>query len=297
MLALTPSDHGVIDSTPEQFERQIRSLRHHFRILTLEEVEEAVTGRRPIRDCGALITFDDGYIDNCEATFPIPKSLGVQGTFFLATSYVGSSRGTVVGFDRVPGAPLAPRPHSPGVSVRPGVRASRRPGRGGREAAATVQIARGDGPATLPGVALGSLRLRRPARRPRAALPQLGAARGDAARRHGDRRAHPCPRAACQVDARSAIRRAATVARLVEGAAGNHRAVAGLPGGLADQLFASHTRGIAETGYRLAFSYYGGVNFAGTLDPYNLLRLGVERSTPSELFRLRTTLAAAGRQF
>ena len=62
--------------------------------------------------------------------------------------------------------------------------------------------------------------------------------------------------------------------------------------------FSAATReALQQTGYRLAFSYYGGVNFPGTLDPYNLLRLGVERSTPPELFRLRTTLAAAGRRF
>src|SRR6185369_3692384 len=87
-----PYDHGVIDSTPEQFERQILWLQRHFRMLTLEEAEEAACGERTIRDPAVLITFDDGYADNYEIAFPILKRLGVQGTFFLATSYVGGTR-------------------------------------------------------------------------------------------------------------------------------------------------------------------------------------------------------------
>src|SRR6185369_2209446 len=87
-----PYDHGVIDSTPEQFERQIRWLQSRFRMLTLREAEEAATAGSPLRDCGVLITFDDGYIDNYQVAFPILRSLGVQGTFFLATSYIGTAR-------------------------------------------------------------------------------------------------------------------------------------------------------------------------------------------------------------
>jgi peptidoglycan/xylan/chitin deacetylase (PgdA/CDA1 family) len=37
-----------------------------------------------------LITFDDGYLDNYLTAFPILKSHGVQGVFFLATSFVGT---------------------------------------------------------------------------------------------------------------------------------------------------------------------------------------------------------------
>src|SRR5512140_3399840 len=56
-----PYDRGVIDSTPDQFERQIRWLGRHFRILTLREAETVACGKAALRDPAVLITFDDGY--------------------------------------------------------------------------------------------------------------------------------------------------------------------------------------------------------------------------------------------
>ena len=38
-----------------------------------------------------MITFDDGYLDNYQIAYPILRSHGAQGVFFLATSMVGSS--------------------------------------------------------------------------------------------------------------------------------------------------------------------------------------------------------------
>ena len=37
-----------------------------------------------------MITFDDGYLDNYEIAYPILRSHGAQGVFFLATGMVGS---------------------------------------------------------------------------------------------------------------------------------------------------------------------------------------------------------------
>ncbi len=39
-----------------------------------------------------MITFDDGYLDNFETTFPILRGHGAQAVFLLCTGMVGSSR-------------------------------------------------------------------------------------------------------------------------------------------------------------------------------------------------------------
>ena len=39
-----------------------------------------------------LITFDDGYLDNYTLAYPVLRSHGVQGTFFLPTSFVATTR-------------------------------------------------------------------------------------------------------------------------------------------------------------------------------------------------------------
>jgi peptidoglycan/xylan/chitin deacetylase (PgdA/CDA1 family) len=65
------------------------------RCLSLVNLEEALafidgTEKEKARHCRVLITFDDGYLDNYEIAYPILRSHGAQGVFFLATSMVGS---------------------------------------------------------------------------------------------------------------------------------------------------------------------------------------------------------------
>jgi peptidoglycan/xylan/chitin deacetylase (PgdA/CDA1 family) len=74
--------HRVVDSY----------LKAHFHIAKLEEVQDFVERPERISQAHILITFDDGYLDNYEIAFPILKSHGVQGTFFLPTSFIETDR-------------------------------------------------------------------------------------------------------------------------------------------------------------------------------------------------------------
>jgi len=85
-------DPGVFSATADQFDDQIRWLKHHVSLVTLEEALSFIEGRIEEKKsrCRVLITFDDGYLDNYKSAFPILRSHGVQAVFFLATSMVGS---------------------------------------------------------------------------------------------------------------------------------------------------------------------------------------------------------------
>jgi peptidoglycan/xylan/chitin deacetylase (PgdA/CDA1 family) len=94
-----PFDAGVFSATADEFNDQISYLKRRVSLVTLEEalafidgeLNEAIVGEK-IGGCRVLITFDDGYIDNYDIAYPILRSHGVQGVFFLATSMVGSSQ-------------------------------------------------------------------------------------------------------------------------------------------------------------------------------------------------------------
>jgi peptidoglycan/xylan/chitin deacetylase (PgdA/CDA1 family) len=87
-------DPGVFSATPDQFDDQISYLKQRISLVNLEEALAFIGGslKEKTRQCRVLLTFDDGYLDNYEVAYPILRSHGVQGVFFLTTSMVGSSQ-------------------------------------------------------------------------------------------------------------------------------------------------------------------------------------------------------------
>jgi len=84
-------DSGVFSSTAEQFDSQIGYLKRRFHMATLEEVFAMIGGDAP-QATSVLITFDDGYLDNYTLAFPILRSNGVQAVFFLPTAFIGTGK-------------------------------------------------------------------------------------------------------------------------------------------------------------------------------------------------------------
>jgi peptidoglycan/xylan/chitin deacetylase (PgdA/CDA1 family) len=87
----TPFDSGVFSATAEEFDSQIAYLKRRFHMATLEEVFAMMDGDVP-RGTSVLITFDDGYLDNYTVAFPILHSHGVQAVFFLPTAFIGTEK-------------------------------------------------------------------------------------------------------------------------------------------------------------------------------------------------------------
>ena len=88
----TPYDPGTFSCTAEELDWQIGYLKRQHRMTTLEEAVGMAAGEAQIREPAVLITFDDGYIDNYRAAFPVLRKHGTQGVFFLPTSFTGTGR-------------------------------------------------------------------------------------------------------------------------------------------------------------------------------------------------------------
>jgi len=88
--ALYPYDEGLVSATPEAFDGQMAYVRANFDVLTLTEFDLALAGRRvPPRPL--VITFDDGYRDNCTEALPILRRHGLRAVVYLTTGYVGGA--------------------------------------------------------------------------------------------------------------------------------------------------------------------------------------------------------------
>jgi peptidoglycan/xylan/chitin deacetylase (PgdA/CDA1 family) len=81
--------HAGIVVTPATFDRHMRFLARHFRVLDLAgfraELDAAKFGRRT-----CLVTFDDGWADNHTHALPVLKKHRVPMTLFAATGYIGT---------------------------------------------------------------------------------------------------------------------------------------------------------------------------------------------------------------
>lgn len=272
-----PFDPGVFSATGDQLSEQISYLKRQVSPVTLQEAQAFVDGtlREKTPRCRVLITFDDGYLDNYEVAFPILRSHGVQGVFFLATSIVGSC--SVPWWDHIAflmktarqrrfslryPADLAVDLVENGMtkSLRDILSLYKRPGNTDPERfiRELKSAAKGDDlPGTLRrflswdearemivgGMAIGSHT------HSHTVLSQLGPEqqRDELVQSH---------------------------ALLKENLGFNADAIAYPVGGTTS--FSDQTKSLAqETGYRTAFSFYGGTNLPGQTVPYDVKRIGV----------------------
>ena len=290
----TPYDSGTFGPTAEQFDWQLGYLKSRFDCIGLEEAVAMITGTAPMRQ-SLLLTFDDGYLDNYQVAFPLLRSHGMQATFFLPTSFIGTQRvpwwdtiAYIIKHSRKDSFRITyPQPAEFRIEAKP---------------SATV-------------FQLLSLCFRNATTDYAPLIEQL-------------ENACDCPRPngsseRCFLNWDEA--RAMQAAGMSFGShTHNHEVLSGLP--LARQIFElTESRAILErelgrtidtlaypvgqpytfnsdtlaaverAGYRAAFSFYGGANMRENLN-WRDVRRGDTHAPESELFRLQTTLAAVGRR-
>lgn len=80
--------------TPNTFERQMRFLRERkYNIITLDELADLIKDKKKIPFKTAVITFDDGYLDNYTNVFPILKKYRIPATIFVVVDRLGRRLG------------------------------------------------------------------------------------------------------------------------------------------------------------------------------------------------------------
>ena len=82
----------VISATPESFRAQVKWLRSHLHIVTLDELIAQIQTGSPWREPVVLLTFDDAYRDNFEIAMPILHECDAPATFFIPTGFLETPR-------------------------------------------------------------------------------------------------------------------------------------------------------------------------------------------------------------
>jgi peptidoglycan/xylan/chitin deacetylase (PgdA/CDA1 family) len=94
---IEPSDASVgnpsvVSATPHGFQQQVKHLAKHYRVVSPEQVLEAVRQERRLPDRAVLLTFDDGYRDFGEIAWPLLRRYRMPAVLFVPTAYPDSRK-------------------------------------------------------------------------------------------------------------------------------------------------------------------------------------------------------------
>ena len=79
--------------TPETFGQHLEYLRTHFKIISFPELlDKWDAGGWDNRARYAVITFDDGWLDNYQHAYPLLAARGLPATIFLPSDLIGTNR-------------------------------------------------------------------------------------------------------------------------------------------------------------------------------------------------------------
>lgn len=73
---------GIKGLDTSLFKEQLKYILKYYRVITMQDLLDAIENRKEIPRNSLLLTFDDGYKDHFDFVFPILKNIGIQGSFF-----------------------------------------------------------------------------------------------------------------------------------------------------------------------------------------------------------------------
>lgn len=288
----SPFDPGIFSANAEEFDAQIRLLKNRYQFATVSDALDIIECRKSISETHILMTFDDGYRDNFKLAFPILQTHGVEAIFFLVTSFIGT--GQVPSWDEI--AYLAKK-HAP-KTLR-------------------ISYPRTDDFDLAPENFEQSLRrllhvFKSPATAdPPRFLDMLRAAvefagddlRADLMMSWDDARAMRAggmtlglhTHTHCilaKLTREEQIEELKLCRATLEHELGSEAVLLSYPSGKLYSINADTIAAAREAGMRAGFSFYGGTNPAGRIDPYDIRRFAFEPYSPLSRIRLTTALIA-----
>ena len=87
--SINDEEESPVACTSAQFDEYCAFFRRYFDTITLAELLDRLEDGSDISGT-AVITFDDGYLDNYTLAAPTLKRHGLPATFFVATDFIGS---------------------------------------------------------------------------------------------------------------------------------------------------------------------------------------------------------------
>ena len=286
-------DPALFSATASELDEHLNYLKRNHAMVTLEEALAFVDGalRSKRRHCRVLLTFDDGYLDNYEAAFPVLRAHGVQGVFFLATGMVGTA--SVPWWDHIAYLMKTARHRrfrleypvrrlvdidedGLGASLREVLKAYKDPANTNPERFIRELAEQAKG-ASLPETQRRFLNWEE-------AREMIGGGMAIGSHTHS----HPV---LSQMEPESQRQELAGSRALLREHLGIEADVLAYPVG-SPVSFSDETRQLAqEAGYRAAFSFYGGTNLPGTTRRHDVKRVGVGGQSG---LRLRVQTAVCG---
>lgn len=91
-VAPLESDPQLLNVSPDNFNEQVSWLKQNTTLLGIEEFTYLKTNFKKFPKRASIITFDDGYYDNCQFARPILESNNAQGLFYITTSNLNTQK-------------------------------------------------------------------------------------------------------------------------------------------------------------------------------------------------------------
>jgi peptidoglycan/xylan/chitin deacetylase (PgdA/CDA1 family) len=79
-----------VSATPQDFDLQLDYLANWYNVVSLKDIVDWLDGRKELPPFAALITFDDGYLDNYTSAFPLLHKYNFPALIFLTTGHIGT---------------------------------------------------------------------------------------------------------------------------------------------------------------------------------------------------------------